>query len=253
MTYVMPQQHWIVFDGRSLNDFNTYTSGEGTFSSPEKIYDTIEIPGRNGELTVEYGTYRNIEVVYPSFIPYDLRKYSSALRSFLGSRTGYCRLEDTRHPEEYRMARFVSAIEVNSAGLDVGSFELNFNCKPQRYLKTGEQKVSTNSSSYTIINPTFMNAKPIIIFHGPGGSSASGTLTINGNVIQISQVIENVAIDLETMFASRTTNGITQNMNQYIKEVTGSMEKMYLVPGSNVITKTGSITSIDIIPRWWTL
>ena len=249
--YVMSPKHWLVYDGKNFNDFNVYTSGEATFSSPEKNYETIEIVGRNGDLTIDYGTYKNIDVSYSCFIPYDLEKYGRAFRSFIASRHGYCRLEDTRHPDEYRMARVLNGLEVNSAKLDVGSFELMFNCKPQRYLKSGDQPITISGSDNTIVNPTYMPAKPTFII----SMSSYGTIVVNDVAFYITDPGNgNCIIDFETMDAVQLdSSGEIVSWNNYVKDISNSIENLELKAGSNNISMSDGITSIEIIPRWWTL
>lgn len=254
-TYVMAPKHWIVYDGKSTNDFNVYTSGEATFSSPERNYESIDILGRNGSLTVDYGTFKNINVTYRCFIPYDLEKNLRAFRSFLGSKHGYFKLEDTRHPDEYRMARFVSALDVNSARLEVGSFELTFDCKPQRYLINGNE-VKTFSSNGTIINPTYQIAKPLIKING----TSTGTLAIGDARISVALTssVSSLYFDTELLDAYSMSGTTKVSRNSLVSDsISGNyihgIEGMELDPGSNAITKTGGITSVEITPRWWTL
>ena len=58
----------IVFNYKSLSDFGVYISGKRVFDAPERDTESIKIPGRNGELTVDNGRYNNLELTYPAFI-----------------------------------------------------------------------------------------------------------------------------------------------------------------------------------------
>ena len=257
-TYVMAPKHWIVYDGKSLNDFNVYTSGEATFNSPEKNYETIEIVGRNGDLTIDYGTYKNIDVTYNCFIPYDLEKNARAFRSFLGSKHGYFKLEDTRHPEEYRIARVLNGLELSTARLDIATFELIFNCKPQRYLRSGD-KVTAFTSSGTLFNPSYMPAKPLLKIYGSG----TGTITINDTKFTVTSLGGGmgpyVLFDTEMLNAYFIDSyGKRLNRNGCILDNSESsnsngIEDLELVSGNNTISFTGGVTSIEVTPRWWTL
>ena len=44
--------NWFIFDGKNSRDYGIYISGSGTFNAPEMDITTVEIPGRNGDLTI---------------------------------------------------------------------------------------------------------------------------------------------------------------------------------------------------------
>lgn len=127
------------FGGVNSADYGVWLTGSGTFSAPERDVEFVAVPGRNGELVVDNGRWRNIEVSYPANIPRDFDQRMTEFRSAMCRQRGYQRLEDTYHPDEYRMGAFVMGIEPETIPLNRGGdFNLVFNCKPQRFLKSGE-------------------------------------------------------------------------------------------------------------------
>ena len=62
------RRQYFIFDGVSSKDFGVYISGSGTFDGAERDVSTVEIPGRNGELTLDNGRYKNRSMKYPAFI-----------------------------------------------------------------------------------------------------------------------------------------------------------------------------------------
>ena len=163
----------------------------------------------------------------------------AALRSFLLTRTGYRRLEDTYHPDEYRMAMFEGPLSVKEIGNIAGTFDITFNCKPQRFLKSGEKKI-TFTSNGEIRNNTLFPAKPIILIYGNGTAGiGQKTIEVKGNTYPY------VEVDCETMDASY---GAT-NCNSLISLTSGVFP--VLSPGDNGITLGKGITKIELIPRWW--
>ena len=42
--------NYLVIDGKPSLDFGLVISGAGTFTSPQKRYEEVDIPGRNGKL-----------------------------------------------------------------------------------------------------------------------------------------------------------------------------------------------------------
>jgi hypothetical protein len=95
------------------------------------------------------------------------------LSEFLNSRKGYCVLETSWQPEIYRMAAFVSALNPDMNQLNRrGKFSIEFDCKPQRFLKSGTVMQEITSGS-TLNNPTAFQAQPLIRIYG------NGTLTMH--------------------------------------------------------------------------
>lgn len=229
----------ILYDNKDLADYGLYISGHGTFNAPARKVSVIEIPGRNGSLTLDDGNYNNIEVKYISFIPEGMKLNTEGLRNFLLSKSSYRRLEDTFHPDEFRMARYVSGIEYEPSQMHVAaSTELVFDCKPQRYLKAGEQTITLTAAGH-IYNSEEMAALPLIRAYG------TGSFSINGNTVTIGSGAAYTDIDCETQEAYTGTTSRNS-------AVTLSNGFPSLIPGDNSITIT-SLTSIVITPRWWRL
>lgn len=134
------KEKYFVFGGRKSSDFGVWASGLAIFDTPAKRYEMIDVPGRNGSLTIEDGSFENIELTFKDcFIPSNFAENFSALKSYLYSLKGYQRLELSWLPNEYRLATFVDGIEPDVKNWDgKGKFDLTFNCKPQRFLKSGE-------------------------------------------------------------------------------------------------------------------
>ena len=146
------EQGNLIFDGIDAQASGVLISGEGTFDSPERVYEMVEVPGRNGAVAIDQGRFSNIEVTYPAAIWADtqaaFRSKLAAFRSAMASRIGYKRLEDTYHPDEYRLGIFRGAVEVEPDGYNTaGAFELIFDCKPQRFLKSGEEQVDVSTAA----------------------------------------------------------------------------------------------------------
>lgn len=139
----------VVFDGVDLVDFGVTLSGVGTYNAPERDIEYVSVPGRNGDIILDNGRYNNISVTYPVNIETHLPAKARALSEFLMSHKGYFRLEDSYHPDEFRMAQFAGPIDIDSTGRHnrYGTTSLTFNCMPQRFLKSGELPVSFTDSS----------------------------------------------------------------------------------------------------------
>lgn len=166
------------FGGVTSSDFGIYVSGEGLFNAPKRAAEVVSIPGRNGDFILDQGKFENIKVTYRVFNQEkdlaDFRTKLADLRSALASQVGYQRLEDTFHPSEYRMAAFIEGVEIEPIKYNTASeFEITFECKPQRFLKSGETAVSVTSGD-TLTNPTLFNAPPLLEVEGYGKIGFNG-------------------------------------------------------------------------------
>ncbi len=133
----------LIFGGVDTADYGVWITGEGTFAAPERDVEVVSVPGRNGDLIVDNGRWKNIKVTYPAFIPNAFDDLIGPFRSAICKKRGYQRLEDTYHPDEFRMAAFSSGLTPKISGSfnRTGDFDITFNCKPQRFLKSGEDPI----------------------------------------------------------------------------------------------------------------
>ena len=138
----MLMRNYFTFGEFDSRDFGIYISGSGTYNSPKRVYNTYTVPGRNGDLIGKSDRLENVSLAYPAFSYANFEKNIAALRSALLSTKGYVRLWDSYHPDEYRMAYFAGPLTVKARDqLDAGEYDLKFDCKPQRFLISGEETI----------------------------------------------------------------------------------------------------------------
>lgn len=234
-------QHYLVFDRKDLRDFGVWISGNGTFNAPARDVTTFSVPGRNGNLTYDNGKYNNISITYPCFISRNFEGRVEELREWLCSHIGYYRIEDTYHQDEYRLGMYKGGFTATPTARNLaGKFNLVFDCKPQRYLKSGEIEKSISNSG-VLYNPTLFTALPTIKCTG-----TSGSITVNDITVSASSLTSGVTLDCESMEAYEGTT----NRNNNITLTNGAFP--VLAPGVNTISFTG-FSAVKIIPRWWRL
>lgn len=163
----------LTFGGRSSAEFGVYITGSGVFNAPARDVEMVTIPGRNGAFVLDNGRFENVEVTYPAGIfgktEAEFAEAVSAFRNYLCSRQGYIRLEDDYNPNEYRMAVYKSGLEVDPAKLKAGQFNIVFDCKPQRWLKSGETAIITGPMGYLeIANNGYFASSPLLRAYGYG-------------------------------------------------------------------------------------
>lgn len=231
--------HSFTLGGENCRDYGIMVSGEKTFNAPEPDVTVIEIPGRNGSLTIDNGRFKNVTVTYPAVIYGNFANNARRARAWLCSVPGYRRLEDDYDPDTYRMARIKSGLEFSMwANNRAGECKIQFDCLPQRFLKSGENTVTKSTSGGYITNPTQFKALPLIVVYGSG----SCTLTVGDYMVEISEIGTSVTMDCEIM---RAYNGNTPRDST----ITGPFP--VLVPGRNNIRFDGGVTRVEITPRWW--
>ena len=182
ITTVNPRYEGFIFDGENSRDYGIYVQDVKVFGAPTRDVEMISIPGRDGEFALDKGRFNNIQVVYTCAFgadsKTDFNSGVSDFRNWLASRKGYKRLEDEINTTEYRMAVFKDGLDVSTLNKETGTFEVTFDCKPQRFLKSGETAVTVTSGG-TITNPTLFEAKPLIEAEGYGNIFINdGKLTI---------------------------------------------------------------------------
>ena len=198
------------------------------------------VAGRNGDLLRFDGSYKNRDASVSCFVLREnVNNTVTALSQWLTGNAAYRKLEYSEWPEYYMMARITAGPDTDVRARLLAPFDLEFDCKPQRFLKSGELQI-TLSEPGTLYNSGFP-ALPLITVYGSG----SGTLTAGGVTMQLKAIDEYVTLDCDLQDAYK---GLT-NKNSTIY----APEFPVLKPGENLITWTGGVTRVEITPRWWTL
>ena len=123
---------------------------------------------------------------------------------------------------------------------DNALFTVQFDRKPQKFLKSGE-RVITFTANGQIRNETLFDAKPLVRVYG------TGTVSIGEKSIQVVQSNTYVDIDCEIQNAYKEGT----NCNGDIRLLSGDF--FSLVHGNNGVTISSGISKVEITPRWWTL
>ena len=242
----------LTFDGVSTAEYGVWISGGGTFDAPARDIETISVPGRNGDLYHDNGRYRNITVSYPAFISSRFQPRMDDFRAWLCSHVGYFRLEDTYHPDEFRMAMFKAAVSVSTAPRNIaGRFTLSFDCKPQRWLKSGENAIDYTANG-TISNPTHYTAFPLLRLYGTPGASGNFNIT-KSRRLEISVAIpDNGYIDIDTESGEAFVGDTSYNANVSFLSTNVWYEFPQIEPGENNVN-LWQLSKAEIKPRWYTI
>lgn len=224
------------FNNTAINIVGFYVLDRIGFTVAKRDYDSIVVPGRNGELTVDNGRWKNVSCKYQCYLQNGYVEKIISIQNQL-SQIGYRRLTDTLEPTVYRMARFTGIDEIKIKDNDMARFDVNFDMMPQRFLLSGETETTISTSGSTITNLGTQPTKPLIKVSG------NGTITIGGKTVTVSGNSGTIYLDSETC---RAYNGTTAKDDK----VTGPY--LELPTGTNTVAFTG-FSNVKITPRWWTL
>lgn len=237
----------IAFNGVSSADVGIEVEKFPSYDIPEKEYDIIHVPGRNGDIVIDTGTYKNVSRIYEvSIATCDIafHRKMGRVAQWLYSASGYARLEDSYEPDSYRLAIYNKKVSIENLFNEAGKAKLEFNCKPQRFLKSGDIPSIITTSSI-IYNDTPFDALPLI---NVVTDDTAGELVVGDVMLSIAA---NAGTNLTINSELQDVYSGTANKNSYITLNTGIFPK--LVPGNNAISFTGGIQSVTIYPKWWTI
>ncbi len=208
---------------------------------PKRKYETVSIPGRNGELIFSEDAYENVIQEYDIYISAEKHKLPAVARRVAEwiLKPGYNILYDSYEPEIFRLAYYSGTENIENIFNKFGRMKLSFSCKPQRFLLTGEDKVNMSDEG-TLYNPTSFPSKPLIKVIGSG----NGTLTVGSKTCSLTGISEFLIIDSELQ-------DVYKNLLNENGKFTGAFP--IFESGENIVSWTGGITGVEITPRWWML
>lgn len=239
-------------------NYGVYITGKAVYNAPVRDSETIVIPGRNGALYRDKGRYENIEVTYHCGM-YDNTQtdFATSMRDFRNAmmvRTNtYYYLYDDYNTDEFRMAVYEGGLDVDViADSTAGEFDVVFNCKPQRFLKSGDTTYSPTSGT-VFTNQTQYESQPLISFQTTGNGtititqtgSPTETITISGAPSGVT-----IYIDCELGEMFRYNGNEIVPLNNYVSF--GTNIPVFYV-GNNTFTYSNSLTNVTVKPRWWRL
>lgn len=235
-----------VFNGETSSDHGLMLEEADIFPAPVRRQTVLTIPGKSESVIQDGGCWENVSLKYTVSLRRDLPSRWVDVLTWLSKAKGYCRLENSIQPEYFRLAYYEGGIDVTQLRtFKSARTNIMFKGRAELFLKDGEIPVTltrgtAESATIAILNPTAYEALPLIKVNGSG----SGTITIQNQTMNISNLVDYVYIDCENQDIYRQP---TENKNSL-----GSGVFPKLLPGENVVTITG-FTSVEITPRFYTL
>lgn len=219
-------------------DFGFILEEYPVIPNAELVYNSYEIPGRDGELVEAKGYRKNI-LITPTLsliaeeenqIHYN-EYIRNAQRWLFGS--GWVRFSDLIDTK-FRVLKIYHDGSERETPI-YGRISPSFLCEPYEYKVDGFSQFPIASVTY---NP-YDVCKPIYRITG----EKTGTLTVNGNPITIN-VGQNLTIDTAKQITYRSDDDTL-----VMSGITGNYEDMWLDNGNVSITITSGLTA-TVEPRW---
>ena len=228
-------------DGIDANSVGIRLQAPVEFSKAVPVVESQTIPGRNGNIIFETGSYENRVGTASCFcLQEDVETAISSAGRFLMGKKGYRRLETSDDPDHYWMARVGNSPQIAMRLRALAPFGISFDCKPQRFAKAGENSVVFTSNG-SLFNKYGQVALPFITLYGQG----AGRLTVGDCVVYVKALDGTLYLDSYTQNAYNGNGSQNMNINAPVFPT--------LPDGETKIAFSGGIERVEIIPRWWEL
>jgi phage-related protein len=149
-------------------------------------------------------------------------------------------LETSDDPDHYWLARVENSPRIEQRLRMLAPFEIGFDCKPQRFVKSGENAIVFQQNG-SLFNQYGQIALPFITLYGHG----EGRLTVGDRVVEVNALDGILYLDSDTQNAYNNNGNQNLNINAPVFPVLGDGE----IP----IAFRGGIERVEIVPRWWEL
>jgi len=222
---------WVQFKNKNSNDYDLIITNIGRRQRAEEQIDEYEIPYRNGNLTIHSNRFK----------PY-LRPMEFALKNkddvplINAWLVGRGKLRTSVDKGGYFFASVMSGIGIEKLSRLFDAFSVTFKVDPFFYLDEGDDTIKITAPT-TIYNPGTIYAEPYIKIIGNGNVD----LIINSKVYEFTGINGYIEVnsELKTVYKDTVNQG---------DKMTGDFPVLNV--GENIISWSGNVTSIEIIPKW---
>ena len=221
----------VFFKDKSTRDFPLLVTDVGRRQKAAEQIERFEVPYRNGALTIRSDRYESY--------PREMRMVCTDKDAIGGINEwldGHGVLRTDLDKDGFFIADVVSGLEYENYLRDIDAFSAEFLIEPFFYLDSGEIMI-TSTAAFSLINPGNIYSQPLITVYGSGDI----TLNINSQFVQLTGVESSITMDSNLVSCYRDTLNMGSKM-------TG--EYILMDKGTNNIAWTGSVTKIEITPRW---
>lgn len=221
---------YFVFQDIKSKDLSIVVNTLPPVQLAEEQGSVIKVPGRDGYLFQSDGSYapvlKEIQITL---------KDLAVLPQIKTWLKGEANLSLSSEPGVFYKARVTGQIDFEKL-LIFKTATIKFLCQPFGYLEEGLTQVTLTMGG-TLNNPGTHTSLPVITIYGTG----TITLTLNSDNVILTNLTDYMTVNSELFEAYRDMVNRNNDMQG---------EFPVLLPGENVISWTGSVTKLEIIPNW---
>lgn len=224
----------VSFAGKTAKENGLAVVQRPNIPAPQKRYEQITIPGRDGDLYISDGDVEDIKIpVEFNFIgqPEDWFEHFRQAKRWL---TGRGKLQLGDDLDFFYKAKKVEIDTAERVCYEIGRFTATFTCDGYNYVERGTAFYDVKD----VLHNPYYGCCPIYQITGEGAC----TLTVNGNTMK-ANVGQNLTIDTDLMIAYRE-DGTMMNT-----KVEGDYRKLRLQEGDNTIQVTAGF-GLKVAPNW---
>jgi phage-related protein len=241
----------MTFDGHSLFDecgliIQTKTED----SAPARDVTSQAVPGRSGNLLLDNGRFQNRQLKYTCAIaPWwaaaqglTLSACAKRLKEILLASYGYKILRTDYLQGCFYRAAYASALDIEEVFRQTGKVSLAFDAEPFLLSDAGQQPIIVTSQPATLTNPELFSSRPQITINGSGNVDIIINNAMGNKVFHMLGIQSGTVIDSELMEVYAEGAACNSEMT--------TPEFPIFAPGENAIQWSGSVQSLQILPRW---
>ena len=233
---------YFIFRGIDSRDIGVVVEDMFDVHRPKRNVQTVQVPGRDGRLTQDDGTYDTYT------ISGKINCFGAPLSDVYAWLSGSGDLILGDEPTRSIRASATAQIKNTRFRCDgcYDSLQVSFDCQPFRYhveQTDGANDIILTSSPATVPNPGTHKSAPRLTIEGTGDA----VLTIGTQILEVTDLAGGVIVDTELCECFDLTE--TALRNDHVTLMDDSFPVLH--PGANIISWTGDgVTKITIMPRW---
>lgn len=231
---------WISFKGSTSIDKLLKT-----LALPDRIGaadrgNPADVLGRDGDLWISDHSRK------PIIMPVAMRMKRGASRTDIADwLTGSGQLIFSDDPDYFYRARVhgeVTFPRFVREGIIYDGVNVEFSCQPFKYSLAGAEPLPDITESIFIENPGNISAQPVVTVYGSGDIN----LMIGEYTLLLSDVDEYITVDMDAKMAFKDGN----NLSTKVTVVNDEDLWPVLNPGTNMVSWSGTVNKIVMIPYW---
>ncbi len=230
----MEKDYYFIFKGVNSLEMGVEIVAFPPIIKPEKDAEIINIPGRNGFVTLDYGVYKNYNISIECLIN-PFAKNTASINDILAWLDGKGDLILSQESDKLYKANIIGQIAIADVINVFPTFMVTFEVQPlKKSVNTEIIELSEFSKNSIIVNNGNVASQPIITIYGNGDV----TLIVNDISYLIRNIEEYIIINCELQEVYK--DGVNEN-SKY-----NNFEFPTLQAGKNNIGITGEVSKMII-------